>query len=279
MKTKTRHGVDGKRKKKLEGLDMAEYEKLIERLPEHERQATRDRATIVQARWNWQGKDWPKPSKNGIAHSVAIVGMATSKLVAPFGKPGWELWGLNDPVDWPGCPARHAFTRWFQLHPPHYLSEHYQLGLKDLARHWGKKTGIRLYMDRHYPEYPDSEPYPRELTDKMVKHGWYHASSFDWMVALAIHEGFQHIGIYGCDFYAYPITNREPIAALPCMSYWLGVAEGRGIEVEVHGGGHLFRILHMAVYESGLQYGWDREPGHDLRTKGTKPDKQWRDHR
>jgi len=249
-------------------------ERAILKMPEHERDPMREASEVFWARREWRGKDWPKPKPGKDPNKVAIVGFATSRLVAPYGEPGWELWCLNDPIDKPGIPARHAFTRWFQIHPPRYLAKHYPRGNEDLRKHWGRQTGIRLYMDRHYPEFPDSEPYPYEAVTKMTGHGWFHASSFDWMVALAIYEGFEQIDIYGCDFYAYPLMNGEPLSALPCLSYWCGVAEGRGLELNVFGGGHMFRILHLAAYESGLQYGWDREPALDL---GTDVDPQWRD--
>ena len=277
MKTKTRHGVKRDEEAETEWAEAAE--KIVLAEPEEKRDEMRANLSLYRDRRDWEGDDWPRPNPGPSPKSVAIVGFAHSKLLAPFGEEGWELWCLNDPIDWPGIPARHAFTRWFQLHPPHYLREHHPPGIKDLKRNWGKKTGVRMYMDRHYDEYPDSEPYPRAAVEASVGHGWYHASSFDWMVALAVHEGFEEIALYGCDFYAYPVTNREPLAALPCLSYWLGVAEGRGIKVKVHGGGHLFRIMHMAVYESGLQYGFEREPAWDLGTKGSEPDKSWKDHR
>ena len=226
-----------------------------------------------ERRW-WSGSDWPRPNPTDVPRKVAIVGFGTTGILAPFGEEGWELWSLNDPQVRTGVPPREAFTRWFQLHPPRYLKKHYKRGMEDLFYHWGEKTGIRLYMDRHYDEYPDSEPYPKEQIDRMVPHGWFHASSFDWMLALAIHEGFEEIALYGCNFYLFPIMNREPMSGLPCLSYWCGVAEGRGIKVTVHDGGHLFKILHFAAYESGLQYGWDHEPALDL---GTDTDRKWRD--
>ena len=266
MTNPTRHGVE-----------TDEEREYFEALPEDEQQEARRKWRQMTERSRWVGRDWPKPSKNGKADSVAIVGFAPSRLLAPYGEDGWELWSLNDPHEEPGIPARHAFTRWFQIHPPRYLAEHWPQGLGDLALHWGDRTGVRLYMDRHYPEYPDSEPYPVEGVRALTPHGFFHASSFDWMVALAIHEGFKRIDVYGCEFYAYPARNREPLSALPCLSYWCGVAEGRGIELNVIGGGHLFKIVHMAVYESGLQYGWDREPALDLGTKGSAPDRAWRD--
>lgn len=258
--SKTRHGVeDAHHLATLTPEEQSEYWRRIERFEE---------------RSEWQGDDWPRPNPGDDPKKIAILGFAPSRLVAPFGEEGWEFWGLNDPMDHPGIPARHAFTRWFQIHPPRYLAKHYPKGLDDLAEHWGESRGIRLYMDTHYPEYPDSIPYPKAEVEALTDHGGFHASSFDWMVALAILEGFEEIHLYGSSFFTFPVMNSEPITALACLQYWLGVAEGRGIKVSVFGGGHLFTIQHLAVYNSRLQYGWDREPGLDL---GTDEDPQWSD--
>lgn len=266
METETRHGV--------ETLD-PEMDAYLAKVPEERRELILDNARTMEERWRWRGEDWPRPNPGEGPTKVAIVGFSDSRLLAPYGKEGWELWCLNDPTDKPGIPARHAFTRWFQIHPPRYLAKHYPRGLDDLARHWGHETGIRLYMDRHYPEYPDSEAYPREQVEALASHGWFHASSFDWMMGLAVLEGFSEIHVYGCDsLFAFPVMNREPLSGLQAMHYWIGVAEGRGARVHVQGGGHLFRILRLAVYESDLQYGWDREPALDL---GTDVDERWRD--
>lgn len=236
----------------------------------------RDEALMLKAdeRAQWQGDDWPRPNPGPDPKSVAILGFAGTHLLAPFGEEGWELWGLNDPVEYPGIPSRRAFTRWFQIHPPHYLKKHYPKGLLDLAEHWGEETGIPVYMDRHYDVYPDSVAYPRDEVEALAPHGWFHASSFDWMVGLAILEGFERIDLYGCSFVHYPIMNGEPVSALGCLQYWIGIAEGRGIDVRVHGGGHMFRVIHVAAYQSKLQYGYEREPALDL---GTDSDPGWED--
>lgn len=259
MTEETRHGVDEEATQVMELHGLATPE---------------DCYTLVDERMDWEGDDWPRPNPGPDPKSVAILGFAPSRVVAPFGVEGWELWCLNDPHEAPGIPMRHAFTRWFQLHPPHYLKKHWPQGIIDLATYWGEETGIPVYMDRHYEEYPDSVPYPKEEVEALTPHGWWHASSFDWMVALAILDGFERIDLYGASFVNYPIMNSEPISSLACLQYWLGVAEGRGIEVNVFGGGHLFRTIHLAAYESGLQYGFEREPALDL---NTDTDKKWKD--
>ena len=42
------------------------------------------------------------------------------------------------------------------------------------------------------------------------------------------------------------------------------MAEGRGIEVEMHTLSDMLRTVHLARLVSDLQYGWDREPALEL---------------
>lgn len=247
-----------------------EYDPTVDRLAE----SMPPLRNVSGDRWDWESDDWPAPDPGDDPKKVALVGFGATRLEAPYGRPGWELWCLNDPAERPGIPDRRAFTRWFQLHPPHYLRKHYPQGVLDLKKWWSEPTGIRLYMDRHYPEYPDSEPYPKAEVESMVPHGWYHASSFDWMLALAIYEGFEEIELHGIQFYNFPVMNGEPISALPALLYWAGVAEGRGIKLTSWQEGHVFRVIHLAAYESCLQYGFEREPALDL---GVDVDENWGD--
>lgn len=205
----------------------------------------------------------PKPGEH--PRAVAITGKAWtgSGPVPPWGEPGWEFWGLNERADWD--PPLGLYTRWFQLHPPAYLERHHPPGLDDLARVWGRERGVRLYMDRRYDAYPDSEPYPKAAVEALVPHGRYHTSSFDWMMALAVLEGFRRIALYGVELRTGPVLNGEPVSGRPCLEYWAGVAEGRGATVEVHEAAtDLFRTVHLAWRSSDLQYGFEREPALEM---------------
>jgi hypothetical protein len=211
--------------------------------------------------------EWPRAPRreDGTrAPKVAIVGKGPMHLHAPFGDPEYELWGLND-AEWrPGYAPVESFHRWFQLHNPEYMSVHYPVGVIDLETQWSKKVDDTiLYMDRHYPEYPNSVPLPvSDMTDGFP---YYHTSSFDWMVAMAIHEGFEAIEMYGCDFRTFPTTlDGEPVSGRACLEYWLGYAQGKGIDVKAYTTGDLFLNVHVAVFRSTLRYGLDREPALDL---------------
>lgn len=221
-------------------------------------------------------EDWPRPAgADPATGTVAIVGKGFDHSIVPWGTEGYEFWGLNDqPGNRPEYAPIECYTRWFQLHPPHYLEVHYPRGIKDLKRWWGTPRGVKLYMDRHYDWLPDSVPYPKAEVEALCSYGHYHCSSFDWMVALAILEGWSRIEMYGVDFFTFPsILNGEPISARACLEFWLGVAAGRGIDVAVSQRGDLFTNIHVAIYRSDLQYGFEREPALDL----TLDDERWSD--
>lgn len=212
----------------------------------------------------WPQNKWPRPKPGSAPKRVAIVGKGPSHHGAPWGQKGWELWGLNECTPWPGYAPIEAHTRWFQLHPPRYLKKHHPDGILDLKQHWTKDRGIPCYMDRHYVRYPNSTRYPKQEVEALTPHGRYHTISFDWMVALAILEGFEEIALHACNLYTGPVMNGESLSGRASVEYWSGVAEGRGARVTTHGNTDLFRTVHMARRVSDLQYGWDREPGHDL---------------
>ena len=220
-------------------------------------------------------EDWERAPK-GAADGVVIIGKAGGHKVAPWMEPGWEFWGMNEQHRGDvGNPHLSLYDRWFQLHPPHYLQRHYPKGLRDLEVWWTRKWGIPCYLDCVYPAFPDSVAYPLDEVEALTPFGWYHASSMDWMMALAILEGFKRIILAGISISTYPITDGEPLSSRAALEYWVGVAHGRGISVEIAGPfGHLFKILHMAVHESKLQYGFEREPGHDLAESS-----EWDDYR
>lgn len=255
--------TDGKRSSKF----MAEYKEVW---------------SETEPLWYWPAESWPRPKPGNRPSKVAIIGKAPNRIFAPWGEPSWELWGLNDTAVCPrhpegceGIPPIRAHTRWFQLHPPRYLRVHYPKGIDNLNALWKRRNGVRLYMDRHYKAYPSSEPFPKQKVEKMVPHGAYHASSFDWLLALAVLEGFKEIHLYGVALYTPPVMNGEPLSGRPCLEYWAGVAEGRGLKVIVHGtDGDLFKVIHVARLVSDLQYGWDREPGLDLTGRTNDP---WKD--
>lgn len=141
---------------------------------------------------------------------VAILGSAPSSvLLAPFGDPTWDIWGCS-----PGCyPVAKRVDRWFEIHryepgQPWFSPEYIQY----MARFGGP-----VYMVEPVKDIPNSEYYP---LDRVLNHVYAHivdgkgvwrekrfdrsdfSSTIAWMIALAIVEGYDEIGLWGVDMSA-----------------------------------------------------------------------------
>lgn len=186
---------------------------------------------------------------------AAIVGFASSsRLKAPYNDQAWEIWGENQLYRF--VPRA---TRWFEMHPhtgPHsYLAD--AVPNTDYPK-WLSECPIPLYMLSHVPEFPNSITYPLQQMieefglsdmrpDAAVK-GYFH-SSVDYMLALAISEGFEEIGVWGVDM----THDTEYAYQKPSGSFWLGVARGRGIKVTLP-------VESALLKNDGYAYGYDPLP-------------------
>jgi hypothetical protein len=81
----------------------------------------------------------------------------------------------------------------------------------------------------HIDKYgiPNAVPYPR---DEVVEHfGKYFTNTVSWMIAHAIIENRSKIGVYGVDM----AQDSEYGHQRPSCEYFLGWAQGLGIEIEI----------------------------------------------
>jgi hypothetical protein len=188
------------------------------------------------------------PAIDRKADKVCIIAFGKSKLLAPFGDKSFEFWGFNDPMyDVPTL----LFDRFFQLHATDYLASYYEPWLKDRVT-WQRQDHLPIYMQEEYEAFPQSIRFPKEAIEALTPRGWYHAATMDWLTAFAILEGFKEIHWYGLGKNGF---NGEPISCRPCLEYWFGVAEGRGIKIHVAKGSDCFKIYQYM--ESERQYAWD----------------------
>jgi hypothetical protein len=96
-----------------------------------------------------------------------------------------------------------------------------------------------VYMQQHYSDIPGSIEFPLAELEQTVFKGfprarwdaqtdWYNSSPA-YMIALAIHEGAETIGLWGIDVLDHSEFNYES----PCLEYLIGLAVGKGIEVVI----------------------------------------------
>jgi len=159
---------------------------------------------------------------------VAIVGFAPTSMrdvQAFFNDPDMEIWGLNQL--YLAFPEIVGYaTRWFQIHS----RVSYDNAIRDIKHHeWlSKQVKFPIYMQTKEPDIPMSIPFPvKEIGEAFPRK--YFTNSISWEIALAIYEGFEDIHIYGVDM----AQEDEYSEQRPSVEYFIGIADGKGINLYV----------------------------------------------
>jgi hypothetical protein len=150
---------------------------------------------------------------------LIIAGGSDGIKYIPYEK-DYEIWGITD-------NAIRTLKRFDVLFDPHKLS--HAKKNKRLKNYYEILTTLKqpIYMRRHFKQIPSSIQYPR--TEIVKKYGELFFSSFDYMMALAIHLGYKEIYIYGIDM----AVQQEYLYQRPSAMYWVGIARGSGIKVTI----------------------------------------------
>jgi len=176
-------------------------------------------------------------------------------LIPGFADPNWEraqrwrterrhkasreVWTFNPlPRRWrEEVSAQSAVVdRHFELHPMwlhrkkgrrSYVSwlEHVALEVQT-TEVWTQEGGVDMY---------GAHKFPLAGLAGLPRGGEYHAGTVDMLVAFALSlVGERRVGKLTLDGLNYDEWG-EPYSARACLEYWLGVAEGRGVSVEMRG--------------------------------------------
>ena len=175
---------------------------------------------------------------------VAVVGMSPEQTQAPFDS-DWEMFGLaRDPEFW--C----RFDVCFEMHD---LDKHH--AYKD-GQHDKRLTeiGSGLYVQKPNVRVPEAREFPLKFVTLALGRDWYQ-SSIAYMLGLAILEEPDEIGLWGVSDdveYAYQREN---------LSWILGVAEGKGIQVTLPDDSPLLKYRNYGGIKMDLEYpvryGWE----------------------
>lgn len=158
----------------------------------------------------------------GRLRKVACLGGAQTLKCAPWFDPTWELWAH--------ASCRHLCKRdpdlLFDLHPPELWRDPTKKTWDPKYAEWLKVNRMPILMQDVYPDVPGSMKYPFDTMITEFPRG-YMANHLAYMVALALMEGVTHLGVFGCDYN----TQSEYGPQRGSAEYWLGIAEGRGVQV------------------------------------------------
>lgn len=155
---------------------------------------------------------------------VAIIGGGPTRRRAPFSDPSWEIWAFSSHL-W--RPPR--IDRWFEIHAMTDLRQ--QLGWKKRGRRsfggymrFMRNLDCPVYMQRVNPRIPTSLVFPVE--DLLREFGRCFTSTAAYLIAFAIMEGYETIGLWGIDLRGPKYRRYRPH-----IKYLLSVARQRGIEL------------------------------------------------
>ena len=151
----------------------------------------------------------------GRLRKIACLGGAASLQHAPWHDLSWELWAQN----------------WDPKYPD-----------------WLKGNHVPIMMQDRYKDVPASIKYPFATMITEFPRG-YMTNTMAYMIALALMEGVTHLGVFGCDYR----SNSEYGPQRGGAEYWLGVAEGRGVQVLLPPGCDLLN-------KPSLLYGYESHP-------------------
>ncbi len=155
---------------------------------------------------------------------VAIVGGGPSRRRAPYHDPSWEIWAFSSRLyKYP------RITRWFELHS--FVDLRQQLATRKPGRRsyagyirFLRRLTCPVYMQRKHPRIPNSVAYP--IDDALKAFGRCFTSTASYLIALAVLEGCDVIGLWGID-----VKRREYLKQKPAIRYLLSRAKQRGIRV------------------------------------------------
>lgn len=135
---------------------------------------------------------------------------------------GWETWHLNNIHPTVAC------DRWFNLHHFKTLKSEWAHGLSAEIAWAHLNPEVPCYvLESWCGVIPNERIFPRAKLARMPR-GNYHCGSFDWMVAYAVLLGAREISMHGIGL---AMESGEPSSAWACLEYWIGYAQGRGINV------------------------------------------------
>lgn len=209
---------------------------------------------------------------------VAIVGCADSKNDAPFKDDEFEIWGVNNLF--PLIEAHPDRYRWFEIHDitkdgdtfkrrdnPVFRGQVVNEYLTQLGD-WANKINCPVYMQKPWDVVPTSMAYP--LKQILEKFGNYFTNSISWMLALAIHEGFEEIHVYGVDM----AVDTEYHHQRPSCEYFLGLARGMGIKIYIPDTADLLKVRFLYGFDEPKETAFDKKIASIQKMMGTKRAKE-----
>jgi hypothetical protein len=164
--------------------------------------------------------------------------------LAPFGDPTWEIWACS-----PQNFSAPRVDAWFELHS---LDRKWVAGNEPYIQVLQKHP--RVYIAVPDERLPNGIIYPRdEILESYPKlhHGMF-SSSCAWMLAFALTQKPEEIGMWGIDMAA----GDEYEYQRPGCHYFMGIAEAAGIKIHVPPQSDILEVHPMYGYKEQWRSYW-----------------------
>ena len=151
--------------------------------------------------------------------NITIMGSGNTLQKCIWDAPNTEYWATSSALI-------SSFFKYadfvFELH-----NANYYLQPKIIKRL--NDTGLPVMMKTHVSEIPLSRRLPVKQIINKLNARLYFTSSIPYIIAYAIYKEFKTINFFGIDL----LMDSEYAFELPSCAYWIGIAEGKGIKVNI----------------------------------------------
>ena len=156
------------------------------------------------------------------AKKLAILGATLSIQYTPWHDPSWIL--AAHPCCRPNCKREPDW--YFDLHRPECFTK--PKGWNPTYHDWLKRLQTPIFMQAEWPEIPMSVRYPMErivaeFRSSATGRGYF-TNHVAYMIALAMTENVDTIGLFGCQYSA----DTEHGVQRGSAEYWMGRFEQAG---------------------------------------------------
>jgi len=161
--------------------------------------------------------------------TLVIVGNGRTRTSAPHDDLSREIWTMNNhAMLW-----NRRTTRVFEMHPDALHAKRYGDDYKEWLR---QKHPFPITMHEAHEEIPNSVRFPREeISQVFGKHLYkgtkavrnYYTSTFPYTLALALHEGYKRIELYGVEL----DKKEEYVDHRDSVFFWIGKATAVGVDI------------------------------------------------
>jgi hypothetical protein len=151
---------------------------------------------------------------------LGLIGRTENIKYAPWHDPSWIL--VSHTSARPLCKREPDW--YFDLHRPEcFRTEGKQWNTKFYT--WLQRLQVPIFMQEEWPEIPMAVRYPIERI--LQEFRAYFTNHCSYMIALAMTEGVETVGLFGCQYGA----DSEYSTQRGSLEYWLGRFEQAGGQV------------------------------------------------